>query len=94
MTTMPEPANEKDPGALGADLAETIKRAGGKPDKAITATIGKLKKGETPTNKQLLGLRDFINETAAQAREDEKGEVASRLSALNRGVRRLERSTR
>ena len=93
MTTMPEPANEKDPGALGADLAETIKASGGKPDKAITATIGKLKKGETPTNKQLLGLRDFINETAAQAREEEKGEP-SRLSALNRAVRRMERATR
>ena len=98
MTTMPEPANGKDPSALGADLAETIKAGGGKPNKTVSAAIAKLKKGEAlPSNSALVALRDFVNEVAAEARASEKPEqvtAASRLSTLNRAVRRMERATR
>jgi hypothetical protein len=97
MTTMPEPANGKDPSTLGADLAETIKAGGGKPNKTVSAAIAKLKKGETPSNSALVALRDFVNEVAAEARASEKPEqvtAASRLSTLNRAVRRMERATR
>jgi hypothetical protein len=51
----------------------------------------KLSKGEELKKKQLVELRDSINEAASKAREEKKGKVASQLSSANRLVRRLAR---
>jgi hypothetical protein len=51
----------------------------------------KLAKGEELKKKQLVELRDAINEAAGKARENKQGKVASQLSSANRLVRRLAR---
>jgi hypothetical protein len=75
---------------LGESLVKLLKRAGG--SEAAQAIATKMAEGKTATAKQLTQLRDGINEAAGVAREKEKGELASELSAANRNVRRLARS--
>lgn len=48
----------------------------------------------SPSNKQLIKLRDDIKELAAELREKDQGSKASQLSAANALVRRLERASR
>ncbi len=75
---------------LGETLVKLLKKANG--NDVAQSIAAKMAEGKSPTAKQLVQLRDGINEAAATAREKEKGELASELSAANRNVRRLARS--
>lgn len=74
---------------LGATLKKLLKG-----NKKVGKIITLLTKNETPTNAQLIALRDEIKAQAAKARKEDDGSRSSELSAANRLVRRLERSTR
>lgn len=52
----------------------------------------RLQENEELSKKELIALRDGVNEAAAAAREAGDGKTASKLSAANRIVRRLARS--
>lgn len=83
-----ERAVEREPSARGGTaIGETLVKlgVGGKAAK-------RLAKGETLKKKELQALRDEINAAAVEARENNKGKLASQLSAANRTIRRMARA--
>lgn len=58
----------------------------------IKAFAARLQKDEALKGRELIELRDLVKEAAAKAREDGKDNIAAKLSAVNRLVRRLARA--
>lgn len=82
--------------SANVSLAETLRNIAFD-TKGVKTILDKLEKDTTPSNDEMLKLRDHIKAEAARLRaeENEKSQsAASELSSANRAVRRLERSTR
>lgn len=96
-----EKSEKKSKKSKGSDVASAARSAAsalreveGFNTKAVSKTLKAMEAGETPSNADMVALRDHIKAEAGRLREEKKGSAASKLSAVNRHVRRIERSTR
>jgi hypothetical protein len=62
--------------------------------RSVSKTLKAMAAGETPDNSAMVDLKEHVKTEAARLREEGDGSSASKLSSINRLVRRIERSTR
>ena len=87
---------EKEARANGriAALGEGLKEFSKSLPKDVAPTVQILIEARSPTNAQLIKLKDAVKAAAAEAREKKDRKLSLALANLNRGVRKLERASR